>query len=300
MTGLYLSDNEEKGTVPRIKYTPSCGEITSTIPKSIYQRPPQQRSQQQRGRAGSLDYDSDSSSSPQIEHKDLKSRMRALMEAANGKTNDTSQNDADKYVNNRAKLREKQQEKTDTVQSATENKPKSLNLNARRSDEKVDRKAAMAKISQTFGYGEGPKVTPAPLLTAKERQAERKLQEKPKQSKLVKQNTSPDLLDIRKRHQEKNSKNSTVKNKPASVETPSNKKCVEKWDFKPTPPKNGGGLIDLDSSIDPELDLMLAELEMDEDFKKLGDNDQMTWYELLNYQKLVVFEHYEITFALFT
>ena len=122
MTGLYLSDNEEKGMIPRFKYTPSCGEITSTIPKSIYQRPTQKRPQQQRGRAGSLDYDSDSSSSPQIEHKDLKSRMRALMDAANGKTNDNSQNDADKYVNNRAKLMEEQEVKTDKVQSAIENK----------------------------------------------------------------------------------------------------------------------------------------------------------------------------------
>ena len=281
MTGLYVSDNEEKGMIPRIKYTPSCGEISSTIPKSIYQRSTQHRPQQQRGRAGSLDYDSDSSGSPQVEHKDLKSRMRALMEAANGKSNDNSQNDADKYVNNRAKLREQQQEKTDKVaQSPMENKTKTYNNSitkrtSGRDDEKVDRKAAMEKISQTFGYGEGPKVTPAPLLSAKERQAQRKPQQKPQQSKLLKQNTAPDI----QRNQEKKNVNSNTKNRAANTETSSKKKGVEKWDFKPAPPKNRGGLTDLDSSIDPELDVMLAELEMDEDFKKLNDNDQLTWYE---------------------
>ena len=48
MTGLYISDNEEKGTIPRLKYTPSCGQIASTIPKTVYQRP-SQRPQPQRG-----------------------------------------------------------------------------------------------------------------------------------------------------------------------------------------------------------------------------------------------------------
>ena len=106
------SDNEEKGMIPRIKYTPSCGDISSTIPKSISFQRPAQRPQQQRQRASSLDYDSESSGSPVIEHRDLKSRMRALMDAAHGKSSDNSHNDADKYVNNRAKLREKQEETT--------------------------------------------------------------------------------------------------------------------------------------------------------------------------------------------
>ena len=131
MTGLYISDNEEKGMIPRIKYTPSCGDISSTIPKSMsFQRPSQRPAIQQqrpRGRSDSLDYDSESSGSPVIEHRDLKSRMRALMDAANGKSSDNSQNDADKYVNNRAKLREKQEETTKAVSTAIENKSRNLN-----------------------------------------------------------------------------------------------------------------------------------------------------------------------------
>ena len=281
MTGLYISDNEEKGTIPRLKYTPSCGQIASTIPKTVYQRPAQ-RPQPQRGRAGSLDYDSESSSSPQMEHKDLKSRMRALMEAANGKNTDSSENDADKYVSNRAKLREQAEQASKVVNHSKDNKnkPQSSNFARRKDDEKVDRKAAMDKISQTFGYGEGTKVKPAPLLTAKERQAEKK--EAPKtqtSSKTIKQNTSPDIQEIRKNHQ-RNQEKKKVAPKPKMTpksEKESGTKGVEKWDFASKPAKKTSGLVDLDSSIDPELDLMLAELETDEDFKKLNDNDQLTW-----------------------
>merc|ERR1712038_204959 len=104
-------------------------------------------------------------------------------------------------------------------------------------------------------------------------------QQKPQQSKLLKQNTAPDI----QRNQEKKTVNSNTKNRVANTETSSKKKGVEKWDFKPATPKNRGGLTDLDSSIDPELDVMLAELEMDEDFKKLNDNDQLTWLESLFY-----------------
>merc|ERR1711899_596186 len=90
-------------------------------------------------------------------------------------------------------------------------------LTRRKDDEKVDRKAAMDKISQTFGYGEGTKVKPAPLLTAKERQAEKK--EAPKthtSSKTIKQNTSPDIQEIRKNHQ-RNQEKKKVAPKPKLV-----------------------------------------------------------------------------------
>ena len=280
MTGLYISDNEEKGMIPRIKYTPSCSEISSTIPKPMSFQRSSQRPQHQRPRAGSLDYDSDCSSSPQIEHRDLKSRMRALMDAANGKNADDS-NDADKYVNNRAKLREKQEETNKVTPAAADNKNRSSNNQITRragakDDEKVDRKAAQAKISQTFGYGEGPKIAPPPLVSAKERQAERNKQEKPQQSKLNKQNTMPDIG----RSPEKKKPNNLSKAKPRDVKKSSPVKRVDKWDFSKTQArKKSSPPLNLDSSIDPELDLMLAELEMDDDFKKLNDNDQLTWYD---------------------
>ena len=285
MTGLYISDNEEKGMIPRIKYTPSCGDISSTIPKSISFQRPAQRPQQQRQRASSLDYDSESSGSPVIEHRDLKSRMRALMDAANGKSSDNSHNDADKYVNNRAKLRERQEETTKVAPNVPENKNRNINtqqliqqVNRRvggKDDEKVDRKAAMEKISQTFGYGEGPKIAPPPLVSAKERQAEKNKQEKSQPSKLSKQNTMPDIG----RSSEKKKPNASSKAKPRDVKKSSPVKGVEKWDFSKMQSKNQSSPpINLDSSIDPELDMMLAELEMDDDFKKLNDNDQLTWY----------------------
>lgn len=287
MTGLYISDNEEKGMIPRIKYTPSCSDITSTIPKSMsFQRPSQRPAIQQqrpRGRSDSLDYDSESSGSPVIEHRDLKSRMRALMDAANGKSSDNCQNDADKYVNNRAKLREKQEETTKVAATAIENKSRNLNnqINRRtqgKDDEKVDRKAAMEKISQTFGYGEGPKVAQPPLVSAKERQAEKNKQEKSHPSKLSKQNTMPDIG----RSPEKKKPSNPTKPKAREVKKTSPVKGVEKWDFSANRnKKKSSPQLNLDSSIDPELDMMLAELEMDDDFKKLNDNDQLTWYDSL-------------------
>ena len=283
MVGLYISDNEEKGMIPRIKYTPSCGDISSTIPKSMSFQRPAQRPLQQRQRENSLDYDSESSGSPVIEHRDLKSRMRALMDAANGKSSDSSQNDADKYVNNRAKLREKEEVVTKPKPTTTENKNRNFNnqINRRvsgKDDEKVDRKAAMEKISQTFGYGEGPKIAPPPLVSAKERQAEKNKQEKPQPSKLGKQNTMPDM----RRSPEKKKPAAASKAKPRDVKKSSPVKGVEKWDFSKMQTKNKSSPpINLDSSIDPELDMMLAELEMDDDFKKLNDNDQLTWYRTL-------------------
>jgi hypothetical protein len=60
-------------------------------------------------------------------------------------------------------------------------------------------------------------------------------------------------------------------------------KEVKQWDFnKPTnitgpPAARSGESLD----VDPELDGMLAKLEMDEDFMKLSDNDQVTWLESL-------------------
>ena len=37
----------------------------------------------------------------------------------------------------------------------------------------------------------------------------------------------------------------------------------------------------LDIEIDPELDMMLAELELDEEFSSLGENEQKSWLESL-------------------
>ena len=64
---------------------------------------------------------------------------------------------------------------------------------------------------------------------------------------------------------------------------------MKQWDFSQnnpaasslssvTKPKGFGGL---GQDVDPELDGMLAQLEMDEDFMKLSDNEQITWLESL-------------------
>ena len=77
------------------------------------------------------------------------------MEAANGKTTDSSENDADKYVSNRAKLREQAEQASKVVNNLKDNKNKfqTSNFARRKEDEKVDRKAAMDKISNFWLRG---------------------------------------------------------------------------------------------------------------------------------------------------
>ena len=268
MAFLYVSDDESKAEIPRRNYTPSCNEIATHVP-SFSSRPMVR--QPQRNRAGSLDYYDDSeasSGSPQIEHRDLKSRMKALMEAANGgnKTDDVEQ-----YMSNRSKVRDQSSNRPINKAQAVA----ASNANDRNS--KVDRKMAMEKISQTFGYGENAKPERHSLMSAKDRQAENRRQDRAAKAAapIQKQNTLPEISRP-KQSTKVQSATKTKSNKPNS-----NKGGVKKWDFNQNKPKSRGS--GLDDSIDPELDSMLAELEMDEDFKKLSDNDQLTWLESLFY-----------------
>ena len=134
----------------------------------------------------------------------------------------------------------------------------------------------MAKINDTFGYGgkefkkESPPVK-KPLTT------------EPKPKKKI-QTGAP--------RPKKSVSSETGQIKPPLKNTSAgNSGAVKKWDFsanpaasslssviKNNPPKSKiGGCPD----VDPELDGMLAQLEMDEDFMKLSDNDQIAWLESL-------------------
>ena len=67
---------------------------------------------------------------------------------------------------------------------------------------------------------------------------------------------------------------------------------IETWDFSKT--KNPGSVSlhssvapivpELDIDIDPELDCLLAQLEHDESFSQLGENEQKAWLESLFFQ----------------
>jgi len=289
MEKLYINDDGDtaKGDLPRRDYTESCNQIRSAVPSygssrgggRFGQRPQPQPVPASRQRAGSIDYYDDSGSSsgsPQVEHRDLKSRMRALMEAANG-GGSQDKNDADEYMANRSKILSGFGGKKDPA------KPSPTAGSKQAPPGQTDRKMAMAKISQTFGYGENPKEKKPGLMSAKERQAEhRKAQaEQARVSKpLKKQHTMPEISLSR----DKTNGSRTAVQTP--TKTKSTKKSsqpggVKQWDF--TKQQQNGKSKSVDDSIDPELDAMLAELETDEDFKKLSDNDQLTWLESLFY-----------------
>merc|ERR1719510_794774 len=115
----------------------------------------------------------------------------------------------------------------------------------------------MAKITETFGYG--------PPSTKKE---------------------SPPLKKPLIPTEPKTSKTKTVEATPSRAK-PTKKSSpaapgVKKWDFSSqasstAAPAKSTRNID----VDPELDGMLAQLEMDEDFMKLSDNEQIAWLESL-------------------
>merc|ERR1719510_2347273 len=115
----------------------------------------------------------------------------------------------------------------------------------------------MAKITETFGYG--------PPSTKKE---------------------SPPLKKPLIPTEPKTSKTKTVEATPSRAKTTKKSSPaapgVKKWDFSSqasstaAPPKSTRNI-----DVDPELDGMLAQLEMDEDFMKLSDNEQIAWLESL-------------------
>ena len=94
--------------------------------------------------------------------------MRALMEAANGNSGgDKGENNVDEYMANRSKILSGAAAASAAVKRAeTALKTPS----SKQPPAQVDRKQAMAKISQTFGYGENPKEQRPNLVSAKERQ----------------------------------------------------------------------------------------------------------------------------------
>ena len=86
------------------------------------------------------------------------------MEAANGNSGDKGENNVDEYMANRSKI-------LSGAASAVKRAETALRTpSSKQPPAQVDRKQAMAKISQTFGYGENPKEQRPNLVSAKERQ----------------------------------------------------------------------------------------------------------------------------------
>jgi len=79
-----------------------------------------------------------------------------------------------------------------------------------------------------------------------------------------------------------------TENLSATRERRVNNSEMGSYDFKTCPTQLHSSVApivpQLDIDIDPELDLMLAELENDDDFSKLGENEQKAWLESLFFQ----------------
>ena len=228
MQGLYITDNEEHGDMPRNKY------IKMKTHKPVNQAQTRLKLQQQT-RSFSRNYSDDDEEDERICEIDKRIEMRKKMLAEEKE----KQNDPSQYFTNRAKMLKDKGENSSPAQSSG-------------SRRKTERLQAMAKISETFGYGEKVKKESPPLkkpLIPTEPRQKKKIQVKPKETR------------------------EEPKPKPKQMTS-----GVKQWDFgaKSLPSKQKQNL-----DVDPELDGMLAQLESDTDFMKLSENEQIAWLESL-------------------
>ena len=273
MQNLYISDNPGHADLPRNKYIKMRKTTTTTANNAGATRfKLQQQMQQQKNiRAPVKQYsDDDEEEDERICEIDKRIELRKKMLAE-----EKAQNDPSQYFTNRAKM---MKEKNDSTSKS--------------SSEKTDRLQAMAKISDTFGYGE--------VKVNKGRGDVKKDQvgQKAKKPLLVPTPTEPRpktkkiqaAKEIQLQKKIQATKEIQQKKKSKSAAVGGGGGGVKPWDFGST----SGGSASLLSSgkkssstsgsgvnVDPELDLMLAKLEVDTDFKEMSENDQIAWLESL-------------------
>merc|ERR1711874_531078 len=96
------------------------------------------------------------------------------------------------------------------------------------------------------------------------------------------------LVNSSKKRENKSSKPKRPKSKEPKSRDRECAPNIQTWDFTNNNNKLHSSVApivpELDIEIDPELDFLLAELEQDEAFSKLCENDQKAWLESLFYQ----------------
>ena len=140
------------------------------------------------------------------------------------------------------------------------------------------------KMSKTFGYG---------MPSNAETKQDTLSTEAEKCALLVKSaNNRKNNINKPKRRKSGDKEPKKSKAKTVSREREPGTAKVETWDFSKAKKNNKNGLHssvapivpELDIDIDPELDHLLAQLEHDDDFSKLGENEQKAWLESLFFQ----------------
>ena len=139
------------------------------------------------------------------------------------------------------------------------------------------------KMSKTFGYGMPSNAEPKTDTLSAEAE---------KCALLLKSSKSRQKTNSGHNNQEKKSK-SQHKTRPSAearkaakqASSASREREVQPWDFGSQQHSSVAPINPLiDIEIDPELDHLLAELEQDEDFAQLNENEQKTWLESLFFQ----------------
>ena len=140
------------------------------------------------------------------------------------------------------------------------------------------------KMSKTFGYG---------MPSNAETKQDTLTSEAEKCALLVKSaNNRKNNINKPKRRKSGDKEVKKSKAKTVSREREPGTTKVETWDFSKEKKSDKNVLHssvapivpELDIEIDPELDLLLAQLEHDDSFSKLGENEQKAWLESLFFQ----------------
>ena len=139
------------------------------------------------------------------------------------------------------------------------------------------------KMSKTFGYG---------MPSNAETKQDTLTSEAEKCALLVKSANRKNNVNKPKRRKSGDKEAKKSKAKTVSREREPGTTKVETWDFSKEKKSDKNALHssvapivpELDIEIDPELDLLLAQLEHDDSFSKLGENEQKAWLESLFFQ----------------
>jgi len=134
------------------------------------------------------------------------------------------------------------------------------------------------KMSKTFGYGMPSNAETKPDAITSEAE---------KCALLVNSSKKRENKANKPKRRKSGDQAKKSKSKPMSRERESAPN-IQTWDFSNNNNKLHSSVApivpELDIEIDPELDYLLAELEQDEQFSKLCENDQKAWLESLFYQ----------------
>jgi hypothetical protein len=140
------------------------------------------------------------------------------------------------------------------------------------------------KMSKTFGYGMPSNAEPKTDTLSAEAEKCALLVKSSKHRQKNNQNGG-NHVQHKAKSQHKSRPSAEARKAAKQASNASREREVQPWDFSSQQHSSVAPINPLiDIEIDPELDFLLAELEQDEEFAQLNENEQKTWLESLFFQ----------------